>query len=256
MLQVVTLTHPGLVREKNEDAVLWDPALGLLAVADGMGGHNAGEVASQLALDVIRQSLQATERESSDWPFGFSAELPLMVNRLRTAIQKANRAIYEEAQERSDCTGMGTTVTVGCIDGSRLWYASVGDSRLYAKGSGESALRQLTRDDSVVGMLAESPNVKPATLVNHPMRHLLTNVLGPRPDVVVEVEHLDLADSEVILLTSDGMHGAVGDPVIDAILDGHEHGMDLHAAAEHLVEAALGAGGRDNITIALARYSA
>ena len=243
MLQVVTRSHPGLVRDHNEDTVIWDPGLGLAAVADGMGGHKAGEVASRLAIDVLQRSLAA------------DAE-PLPPNRLRTAIALANREIYQAAQQHAEYAGMGTTLTAALVDGGTLWYANIGDSRLYAKGRGEAPLRQLTRDDSFVGMLAASPGVEPATLINHPMRHMLTNVLGARPQVAVEVQQAALVDGEIILLTSDGMHGAVGDPVIDAILDGHDAGMDLEAAAEHLLEAALGAGGRDNITLALARYSA
>jgi serine/threonine protein phosphatase PrpC len=242
MLNVVTLSHPGVVRPQNEDAVLWDPGLGLLAVADGMGGHNAGEVASRIALDVLQRSLQSNG--------GRDAE-----SRLRTAVERANRDIYREARERTECEGMGTTVTALLIEGAKVWFASVGDSRLYVKAAGEVALRLLTRDDSFLGMLGEARGVEPAMLAEHPMRHLLTSVLGPRADVVVEVEALTLSAGELLLMTTDGMHGAVGDPVMDAILDGHEHGADLQVAAEHLLEAALGAGGRDNITLALARYT-
>jgi protein phosphatase len=243
MLTVVTLSHPGAVRPQNEDAVLWDPALGLLALADGMGGHNAGEVASRLALDILQRQLQAN----------CSKEEP--ATRLRTAVQRANRDIFRAAQERAGCEGMGTTLTAALIQGAEVWFASVGDSRLYVKSAGEVALRLMTRDDSFVGMLGSVGGVAPAKLAEHPMRHLLTSVLGPRADVTVEVERVTLSPGELLLLTTDGMHGDVGDPVMDAILDGHEHGADLQTAAEHLLEAALGAGGSDNITLALARYS-
>jgi protein phosphatase len=255
MLTVVTLSHPGLVRPTNEDAVLWDPRLGLLAIADGMGGHNAGEVASRLALDVLQQSLHANRVASdAEWPFGFVTELALEVNRLRTAVRIANREVFRASQKSAEYAGMGTTITAALIKGAQVWFASVGDSRLYTKGTGEAPLRQLTRDDSFVGLLAESPGVAPETLAGHPMRHLLTSVLGPREDVSVDVDELVLSNGELLLLTSDGMHGAVGDGVMDALLDGHEHGVDLQGAAEHFIEAALGAGGRDNITVALARY--
>ena len=257
MLSVVTLTHPGSVRPTNEDAVLWDPQLGLLAIADGMGGHNAGEVASRLALDGLQQSLHANRvKDGADWPFGFVDDLPLAANRLRTAMRMANRDVFLAAQESEAYTGMGTTLTVALIEGTHVWFASVGDSRLYAKGRGEAPLRQLTRDDSFVGLLAECPGVAPASLASHPMRHLLTSVLGPRDEVTINVHDLELSNGDLLLLTTDGMHGAVGDAVMDALLDGQELDTDLETAAGHFIEAALGAGGRDNITVALARYQA
>jgi protein phosphatase len=256
MLSVVTLSHPGAVRPTNEDAVLWDAELGLLAIADGMGGHNAGEVASALALDVLQRSLQANRQfGAAQWPFGFADDRPLSVNRLQSAVRIANRDVFRASQEHAEYAGMGTTLTALLIEGAHVWFANVGDSRLYAKAAGEAPLRQLTRDDSFVGMLAEKPGLTPDALVDHPMRHLLTSVVGPRPDLAVRVDEIDLSDGEVLVLTTDGMHGAVGDEVMDALLDGHERRMDLRTAAEHFIEAALGAGGRDNITVALARYT-
>jgi len=255
MLTVATSSHPGAVRPTNEDAVLWDPQLGLLAIADGMGGHKAGEVASSLALSALQRSLQANRVKSgAEWPFGFVDERPLAVNRLRTAMLVANREVFQASCARAECSGMGTTLTAALIEDNRVWFSSIGDSRLYAKGAGESPLRQLTRDDSFVGLLAEAPGVKPAMLVDHPMRHLLTSVLGPRAEVTIAVQDLLLSNRELLLLTTDGMHGAVGNDVMDALLDGHEHGIDLQTTAEHFIEAALGAGGRDNITVALAQF--
>ncbi len=256
MLSAVTLSHRGTVRPDNEDAVLWDAAIGLLAVADGMGGHNAGEVASRVALDALQQFLHAgADRHGAQWPFGFVDDLPRNANRLGTAVKLANRAVFRASQERAEYTGMGTTLTAALIEGAHVWFANVGDSRLYAKGIGETALRQLTRDDSFVRLLAATPGAEPAALAAHPMRHLLTSVLGPRPDIAVDVDEMTLSDGELLLMTTDGMHGSVGDDVIDAILDGHERGTDLEVAGEHLLEAALGVGGRNNITLALARYT-
>lgn len=256
MLSAVTLTHPGAVRPNNEDAILWDPVLGLLAIADGMGGHNAGEVASRVALDELQRALQSnTDKPQAEWPFGFVEDEPLAVNRLRTAARLANRGVFTKAKERAEYAGMGTTLTAALVDGARVWFASVGDSRLYVKPTGDSALRQLTRDDSFLGMLAATPGVQPLALVNHPLRHMLTSALGIAADVVVEVRELTLADGELLLMTTDGMHEAVGDVVMGAILDGHERGLDLLVAAEQLMDAALASGGGDNITLALARYT-
>jgi protein phosphatase len=256
MLSAVTLTHPGAVRPDNEDLVLWDPALGLVAVADGMGGHNAGEVAAQVAIDVLQRTLRSNaDLTNAEWPFGFDEQAAPAVNRLITAFRLANRQILQMSQERVEFTGMGTTLTAALIDGGHVWFAHAGDSRLYVKATGESKLRQLTRDDSLVGKLAGLPGVQPLALVNHPMRHLLTNVLGPREELSIETGEITLSGGELLLATTDGMHGAVGDEVMDAILDGHERGMDLQVAAEQLFDAAIGAGGRDNITLALVRYT-
>jgi protein phosphatase len=263
MLSVVTLSHPGSVRPTNEDAVLWNPQLGLMAIADGMGGHNAGEVASRMAIDVLERGLLATAGESGAaspddaraWPFGFAGDESIQVNRLRTAVRVANRDIFRAAQERADYAGMGTTITAALIEGASVWFASIGDSRLYAKASGSAPLHQMTRDDSFVGILGDMPGVAPAMLGEHPLRHMLTNVLGLREDVTVDVHDLLLSDGQLLLMTTDGLHGDVGDAVIDAILDGWEAGIDLTIAADHLVDAALGAGGRDNISLVLARYT-
>jgi serine/threonine protein phosphatase PrpC len=255
LLTAYTLSHQGAVRPDNEDTAIWDPGLGLLAVADGMGGHNAGEVASQMAIDVVRQFLADTARGAANWDFGYVDSLPLAANRLRTAILLANREIFRASQGRPEYQGMGTTLTAALIEGPRVWFGSVGDSRLYVKPTGDSALKLLTRDDSLVSRLEATPGVEPIQLINHPMRHLLTNVLGPKENLSVEIQSIALSEGELLLLTTDGMHAAVGDPVMEAILDGHEQGLGLQEAAEHLLDAAFGAGGGDNITIALARYS-
>ena len=256
MLSAVTLSHPGVVRPDNEDVVLWDPALGLVAVADGMGGHNAGEVAAQVAMDSLQRSLRSNaDPRHLDWPFGFDEQAARPVNRLVNAVRIANREVFQMSQERIELTGMGTTLTAALIDEDRVWFAHAGDSRLYLKPTGESKLRQLTHDDSLVGKLAALPGVQPLALVNHPMRHLLTNVLGPREELSVETGELTLANGELLLATSDGMHGAVGDEVMEAILDGHERRVDLQVAANHLLDAAIGAGGRDNISLAIVRYT-
>src|SRR3954451_13812887 len=130
MLTVRSRTHPGTVRTINEDSAMWAPELGVIAVADGMGGHNAGEVASQLALDEIRSFLaKSAAGDDVTWPFGFSPTLSLAANRLVTAIKVANLRVFRASEERSEYTGMGTTVVAAVLDGSRLAYSGVGDSR-------------------------------------------------------------------------------------------------------------------------------
>src|SRR5687768_15812501 len=130
MLTVATLSHPGHVRANNEDAVLYSPEVGLLAIADGMGGHNAGEVASRMALDVVNEYLRSTSgAEHISWLFGFDPALSVTANRLLTAVKLANEEVFKAASERADYEGMGTTLVAALAEGTRLTFASVGDSR-------------------------------------------------------------------------------------------------------------------------------
>jgi PPM family protein phosphatase len=154
MLTVVTRTHPGTVRAINEDASMWEPDIATVAVADGMGGHNAGEVASQLALESIRSFLtKSAAGDDFTWPFGFSPKLSYAANRLMTAIKVANRRVFRASEERAEYTGMGTTVVAAIVEGSRLSFAGVGDSRIYSFDG--RTLRQMTKDDSWVVMLMQ-----------------------------------------------------------------------------------------------------
>ena len=125
MLTVCTRTHPGTVRAINEDAFLWEPDISAIAVADGMGGHNAGEVASQLALDTIRAFLKkSATNDDFTWPFGFSPTLSFAANRLMTAIKVANRRVFRASEERTEYTGMGTTVVAAIVPGAALGSVS------------------------------------------------------------------------------------------------------------------------------------
>ena len=154
MLKVCSRTHPGSVRAINEDFALWDPDLGLIVVADGMGGHNAGEVASRLAVDTLQTFLkQSAAADKITWPFGVDRRLSFEANRLSTAVKVANSRVRRAADERADYAGMGTTLVAAVVAGSRATYTGVGDSRIYAWRGDE--LQQLTADDSWIGMLQE-----------------------------------------------------------------------------------------------------
>jgi len=251
MLTVAARTHPGTVRATNEDSSLWEPALAVVAVADGMGGHNAGEVASQLALEAFRSFLEqsAADRDVT-WPFGFSPALSVAANRLMTAIKVANGRVNRASEERSEYSGMGTTVVAAIFDGSTFAYAGVGDSRIYTfDGRG---LTQITTDDSWVELLMKESGLAPSAFERHPMRHVLTSVVGARPDLDVTVEERELVDGQTIMLCTDGLHGALRDSDVEAILRSER---DLDRAAARLVDAAVRRDGRDNVTVALARYS-
>jgi serine/threonine protein phosphatase PrpC len=250
VLTVHTLTHPGSVRSTNEDAVLWEASLSLLVVADGMGGHNAGEVASRLAVDAVAAFFRKSVIDDDfTWPFGFNTRQSFDWNRLVTAVRLANRQVFHTAEERADYVGMGTTLVVATLDGPSLTYASVGDSRLYVFDGRE--LRQMTRDDSWIVMLREQSNLDQEALRRHPMRHVLTSVIGARVELDVPVGEVTLAAGDTILMSTDGLHEAVAHETMVAAL---AEAKDLGDAADRLLAAALATGGHDNISLILGRY--
>src|SRR5437016_1395048 len=204
-------THPGNVRKSNEDSVLSDPGLGLFIVADGMGGHNAGEVASRLAVEAIKGFLSLShDGEDFTWPYGVNPSLSFHGNRLMTSVKLANRRVFKVGESRDEYTGLGTTVVAALIEEGQLVVAGVGDSRIYSYREGK--LEQITQDDSwVATVLARDPGRDEASLASHPMRHVLTNVLGAREQLEMDVDERPLADAEVLLLCSDGLHGSPDD---------------------------------------------
>jgi serine/threonine protein phosphatase PrpC len=250
MLTVCSRTHPGSVRTINEDVAFSDPNLGLLVVADGMGGHNAGEVASRLAVESLRSFMaQSADGGGAGWPLGFDHALSPAANRLKTAVRIANMRVHRASAERPDYNGMGTTIVAASVNASHVAYAGVGDSRIYAWR--DARLEQLTADDSWIAMLQQE-GLPPRQLERHPMRHVLTNVIGARADVDVKVREFTLTDGETLVLCTDGLHGAVPDSLIASTLNGQP---DLEHAADTLVQTAVARDGSDNVTILLARYS-
>lgn len=249
MLTAFGATHPGRVRPINEDTFLCDVEAGLFIVGDGMGGHHAGEVASKLAVEAVRAFLERT-RDGGDltWPYGIDPTLSFDANRMMTAIKLANRRVFKAGESREDYTGMGTTLVVGLLSGDQFVYASVGDSRIYSFDG--RALTQLTEDDSWVGMML-GKDVDPAVVAKHPMKHVLTNVIGARDQVECKVMERTLQKAETFLLSSDGLHGFVAAATIERTL-----GMDgaPEQQAQQLVEAALEGGGGDNVTALVVRH--
>jgi serine/threonine protein phosphatase PrpC len=253
VIRAFGVSDAGRVRKSNEDKFVSDPRFGLFAVADGMGGHKAGEVAAQLAIEAITGFISRSDKDYDvTWPYGIDDTLSFDGNRLRTAIFLANRKVFRAAESSDDYGGMGTTVVGVLLSGRQASIGSVGDSRVYLLARGR--LEQVTSDDSwAATILSQDPSMRVEDIAQHPMRNVLTNVLGGRPTVDVHVTERVLVGGEVLLLCSDGVHGVL-EP--DAIRDILESTRDEEAAARKIVDMALDAGSRDNVTALVIRYEA
>lgn len=245
MITAHGVTNAGRVRPTNEDSVLTDLDLGLFIVADGMGGHNAGEVASQLAVESIKGFLVRTrEGEEVTWPYGLDPSLSFQANRLMTSIKLANRRVFKTGETRDEYTGLGTTVVAALIADDILTFAGVGDSRIYLLSHGR--LEQITQDDSwAATILAKQLGEDRAAIAAHPMRHVLTNVVGAREPLEMEVGERRVVDGEMLLLCSDGLHGALDLQAIEAVM---ASGRTVAEIAGELVQLALERDGSDNIS--------
>lgn len=251
MVHACGLSDPGPVRKTNEDCFFCDEALQLFVVADGMGGHSAGEVASRLAVEAIEGFIRRTQAESEfSWPYGIDPKLSYDGNRLRTAICLANRRVFRAAESHDNYTGMGTTVVGALFSGRQLLVGHVGDSRLYTLGDG--VLTQVTRDDSwMATVLAQEVGATPEALAGHPMRNVLTNVLGAREQIDINLSERPVKEGDLILLCTDGLHNVVDNETLCRLLG---EGSDLSAIARRLIQTAIERRGRDNITALLVRY--
>ena len=247
MLLAHGATDKGRVRPVNEDCWAFEASHGLCVVADGMGGHRAGEVAARIAVETIVASVTGS---SSDWPFGVDPSLSDAGNRLRTAIHLAHMQILETSVTCDQYAGMGTTIVAVIVEGNRLSVAHAGDSRLYLL-SGDR-IRQITLDDSwMATMLAQDPSADRGLYERHPMRNALTNVVGATRRADVHVIEEPLRGGELLILTTDGVHGVLDDEAIEhLLLDGRTE----REMAGKLVAAALARGSHDNCTALVARY--
>ncbi len=253
MITAHGVTHPGRVRKSNEDAFVIDQSLGLYLVADGMGGHNAGDAASKIAVETVCAFVgRSDDGRECTWPFGIHPEVSYDANRLLTAVRLANRRVFKAADSHDEYTGMGSTVVAALIQDNRLVYSGVGDSRLYAWRDG--TLSQLTEDDSWVKIvLTREQDMDAEALASHPMRHVLTNVLGATEETEVTVQERLLSGGETLLLCSDGVHGTLDDTALEAVLSGS---IDVEVLAQRIVDATLEQDASDNVTALVVRYEA
>lgn len=239
-MRMVSRTDVGRIRTVNEDrAVVQRLASGysLAIVADGMGGHQAGDVASQMAIEIIGQELEK-----------IPALIPLEEcrQRLVSAVRTANEQIYQVSVEQEQYKGMGTTVVAALAADKDMLIAHIGDSRAY-KLNGETLI-QLTADHSLVNELVKSGQITPEEASYHPRRNVLLRALGTEPEIETDVTHVELVPGDVFVLCSDGLSNLIESATIASILHHHEN---LETAAEQLIRSALQAGGDDNITVVL-----
>ncbi len=239
-------THTGLRRDTNEDSYCARPDLSLFVVADGMGGHVAGEVASRVTITAIEEFIGQTSGLTKDdtWPFPIEPSLSLEANRLKAGVRMANRHLADAQAHETTLKGMATTAVSVLLGRKGASIAHVGDSRLYLLRGGE--LQRLTEDHSWVEEQVRSGTLSASAARRHPWRNVVTRALsgGPEPEIDTREEALQSGDR--LLLCTDGLSGVVTDETIAELLG---RASPLEAICERLVEEANAAGGPDNVTV-------
>jgi protein phosphatase len=247
-LEITSASDPGMVRSNNEDSVASDASKGLVVLADGMGGYNAGEVASGMATTVIATELQQTLEVQPAYSQDANGKA-LAEKILRDLIAKANTSIYQAAQSQPQYAGMGTTLVVVIFYDNRIAVAHVGDSRLYRLRAGEFI--QVTKDHSLLQEQIDSGLITPEQAKQSANKNLVTRALGIDPQVEPEIHEYDAVPGDIYLLCSDGLCDMVSDEDIAMTL--RELGANLKLCAAQLVQMANDNGGRDNVSVILAR---
>ena len=249
-ITIAGITDPGMMRPNNEDRISTTPELGLAIVADGMGGHQAGEVASGMAVDVVTRHVVDVFARAAKAKKGSKSELPSVeFEAIDQAITIANAAIFELAQKSPDCSGMGTTIVVTLFYDDKLCVGHVGDSRLYRYRNNKIEL--ITEDHSLVQELVARGLITPEEARNSANKNLVTRALGIEATVEPQIRECDIEDQDIFLLCSDGLTNHVEDhEIAKAVADE----SDLQEVCERMVDLANGRGGEDNTTIVLARW--
>jgi serine/threonine protein phosphatase PrpC len=235
-------TDQGLVRANNEDNFYLDEKLGLLVVADGMGGHASGETASNLAVNIIRDYFQGPPKLIKDNDPAYSAT----TNRLGSAIRLANQAVLEAAQSSPQLKGMGTTIVAVLLNGNRLSIAHIGDSRVYLIRAGN--IEQLTDDHSVVNEQVKRDLITKEEAAKSEMKNILTKALGISMDTEADLDELTMFDGDILLLCSDGLNTMISDETILDIISFADNPVTV---CDSLINAANENGGKDNITVVI-----
>lgn len=243
-LEAVALSDIGRMRALNEDAAAVDSAAGIALVADGMGGHQAGEIASRLVRDIVIDRLPARVRQ-----FRAGARQPTPPQFAEQIVGEANRAIHAAAQDRPDRAGMGTTLALALFHDHQVALLHVGDSRIYRLRDGR--LQQLSRDDSLLRDQVELGLIAAEDARASHNRHLVTRALGGAAEVAVHRQEESVRRGDVFLLCTDGLSDLVEERDIELIVDRLQTNLPL--AATHLIQLANDQGGHDNVSVALVR---
>lgn len=245
------LSDVGRKRKGNEDALAVDEEQKLYVVADGMGGHAAGEVASRIAVESIEEFVTLTSgNQEITWPFGLDETISYDGNRLKTAIRHANRKVLEATRESAELEGMATTVAAVLVEDDIANLAHVGDSRIYLWSGGQMTL--LTSDHSWVNEQIQTGVISPEQARSHPLRNVVTRALGGRADLLVDIQSRKMESGDVLLVCSDGLTTMMADDEIAGSLA--ESGGDIVKAARALVDESNERGGEDNITVVLMKF--
>ena len=246
-IESIAKTDVGRKRTLNEDAYLDQNQNALFVVADGMGGHAAGEIASKMAVEIIRDFIQKSQNNKVTWPFGWDANYPLEANRLNNSIKLANREIYDRANSDFSVAGMGTTIVAMIIRDGIAHVAHVGDSRAYLIRN--SSIQRLTSDHSWVEDQIKVGNLTEDEAKQHPMRNVITRALGTHETVEVDLRMQNINIGDYFVLCSDGLTTHLDDSeILDAL---HKYDGILNDAADFLIDKTNLKGGDDNITVIL-----
>jgi len=248
-LEIATATDPGMVRSHNEDSIAADAGLGLAVLADGMGGYNAGEVASGIAVAMLTTEMQQALQDQEPHKIVEGSGEPLAAVLVRENSGKANAAIYQTAKSQPQYAGMGTTLVVALFFDNRIAVGHIGDSRLYRLRGEEFS--QVTRDHSLLQEQIDNGMITKEQARYSQNKNLVTRAVGIDPDVETEVHTYEVQQGDIYLLCSDGLSDMVTDEDIQATLDALRANLPL--AATQLVQLANDCGGRDNISVILVR---
>ncbi|MEA2571400.1 MAG: family protein phosphatase [Acidobacteriota bacterium] len=243
------LTHVGRQRQHNEDSYLVAGEPGLFLVADGMGGHAAGEIASRIAVDSISEFILHTKEDDGTWPHAYDEHYKRSTNRLMAAVRLANTRVLEAMRKDARLRGMGTTVVACLADDDMMSFAHVGDSRAYLIRAG--TLSRITNDHSWVFEQVQAGMLTEAEAEKHPLRNVITRALGGALSVTPDASEVETRSGDVYLLCSDGLTGMVPEDEIRDIVD--KNTDDLEKACQVLIDTANERGGLDNVTAILVK---
>jgi protein phosphatase len=250
-IEVSGQTHVGMKRNHNEDNLLLLPEERLFVVADGMGGHSSGEIASKIAVEEVAEFFRMTSQDLEiTWPYKMDKQRNYDENRLATGIKLANMRIFEKASSEQKYKGMGTTiVTIYFAKDNEVVVGHVGDSRVYFFREGK--LHQITEDHSLLNDYLKAKKLTPEEIEAFPHKNVIVRALGMKDTVLVDINKVEPKEGDIYLLCSDGLSGMVPDKQIEQILQGQP---DLEKACAMLIDAANANGGNDNVTCVLAQF--